>query len=209
MSYKPLKWIPLFVLIVLWSACSSDKDYEVISAEDFFPQAKGNYDYPEDTITDEKAQLTEIEKKLKRVFPEINFEKDNPLKKRKKLFMPDRLGSKKKEESYFYKDELAYHLKKWTFEDNSQTINAFYNWLDCFNHDCRSIRIDEETNASNEAFIIWVSNNQITYLACSNSIDLRTWQKALFEGTNHTWSYVIQQAPNSMVKWIVTQNIVN
>lgn len=205
MSYKALKWIPFFILTLLWNACSNDKDYEIISAEDFFPQAEGNYDYPEDTITEVGPQLTETEKNLKRVFTEINFEKDNPLKKRKMLFMPDRLGSKKKEESYFHKDDQPYHLKKWTFDDNSQTINAFYNWLDCFNHDCRSIRIDEESNASNEAFIIWISNNQITYLACSNSIDLRTWQKALFKDANNTWSYIVQQAPNGKVRWVVTQ----
>ena len=195
-------WFILLIVAFSWSACTDDTEYEILTSEDILPQAKGKYDYSEDSLTDEEAPITPFEENLIELFPELNFDQENILKERKKLFMPDRLGYKSKEETYFYKDSVPFHVIEWTFDDSVKTVNAFYNWLDCFGHDCRSIRIDETKNGSQEAFAIWITNNKITYIASSKSISLKTWQEVFFGKEKDLWYYVIQQAPRGKINWI-------
>nr|WP_299201532.1 hypothetical protein [uncultured Brumimicrobium sp.] len=195
-------WVLILILTLLGTSCNSDKDVEILTSEDILPQAQGNYEYQEDTLISESKSLTLFEQNLQQLFPELEFPENNILKERNMLFMPDRLGYKNKEETYFIKDSIPFHIIEWQFEDSVKTVNAFYNWLDCFNHDCRSIRLDEEKNGSKEAFLIWVSDQNITYLSSSKSLKLKSWQEVLFGEENEKWNYILQQAPHGRIKWI-------
>ncbi|HZH85811.1 MAG TPA: hypothetical protein VFD77_00745 [Brumimicrobium sp.] len=204
MNNQWLKWFSFFILTVIWSACSNDKDFEIIDSESILPQAQGQYDYSEDTSQNEEVEISPFEEHLKQSFPDINFKGENTLEKREMLFMPDRLGYTEKNETYFTHDSIPFHLIEWTFKDSLKTVNAFYNWLDCFGHKCKSIRIDEEKNGSKEAFVVWISNTKITYLASIKSINRRIWQKAIFDLKENNWNYVIHQAPHGKINWTVS-----
>ena len=188
-------------MLLLSFACSEKDNYEVVSSENILPQAKGQYDYTDDTEEQDTVKLSEFEQKLKDTLPEIEFSTNNEFYLEKTQLMPNQLGYDEKSETYFAIDSVPYHIVEWTYTDSSKTVNAFYNWLDCFGKDCRSIRIDEEKNGCKQAFIIWVSNTKISYLESSISINKKKWEALLFEEKG-AWNFIIQQAPNRKIVWL-------
>jgi len=197
------KVILLIFIALLWSSCSDKTEYEILNSEEILPQAQGNYDYSEDSSDSIEEELTPIQELLLQLFPDVNFDEENILKDRKMLFIPNRLGFKSKAETFFIIDSIPFHFIEWEFEDSLKTVNAFYNWLDCFDHDCKSIRIDEEINGSKESFIIWVSDFKITYFASSKNINRSRWQSIFLSNQKKEFNYVIHQAPRGKMNWVV------
>jgi len=195
-------WIMSFCALLILNSCMEDKEYEILTSEAILPEVKGDYNYSEDTLFQEVVELSEFKERLKLQFPELSFDIENSLKDRKTLFMPDRLGFKDKEEAYFVKDSIPFHFIEWTFIDSVKTTSAFYNWLDCFGPDCRSIRINEEKNASKEGFLIWVTDNKISYLASTQRISVYEGEKIVFDNSKKVWYYIVQQAPRRKIKWV-------
>jgi hypothetical protein len=204
MNNQWLKMVLFFMLALLWNACSVENDYEVISSENILPKAEGEYDYSKDSLKMKEVERSSFEGNLRQSVPKISFEGENILKKREQLFMPNRLGYAEKNETYFMLDSIPFHLIEWSFEDSLKTVNAFYNWLDCFGQSCNSIRIDEEKNGSKEAFVIWISNTRISYLASNQRINRSIWQETIFGKEQEIWNYIIQQAPRGKMNWVVS-----
>lgn len=194
----------LALTVLFISSCSDKNEYEIINSEEVLPQSQGNYEYSGDSLVSEIKELNPTERTLLAQFPDISFEDENPLKEREMLFMPNRLGFSEKKEVFFTKDSIPFHFIEWTFEDSLKTVNAFYNWIDCFGTTCRSIRIDEEINGSKEAFVIWISNSKISYLASSKNINRRSWQDVLTVNEKKEWNYIIHQAPRGKMNWLVS-----
>lgn len=197
------KWLLLVSLILLWNSCADDTEYEVVSSQDILPQAQGNYDYTEDTIPEIEMDLSPTQELLIKAIPEITFDENNKFKERKILFMPDRLGFSNKEETYFMKDSIPFHFIEWTFADSLKTVNAFYNWLDCFGEKCKSIRITEEINGSPEAFLIWVSNESIYYLGSVQNLKKNYWENILFTEEDIQWNFKMHQAQRGRILWFL------
>lgn len=188
-------------LFLLCFSCTEKDDYEVISSEDVLPQAEGQYDYVEDTTKQDHLELNEFEQRLIDTIPNIQFTNTNYFYIESTRLMPNQLGSQKKNETYFILDSIPYHFIEWTFKDSSRTVNAFYNWLDCFGNDCRSIKLDEEVNGCKQAFIIWVSDTRISYFESTLNIDENKWKQILLNKKG-AWNFIIRQAPNGKIKWI-------
>lgn len=187
--------------LLLCFSCSDNEDYEVVSSKDILPQAKGQYDYSEDTTSHDTIKLNRVEQRLKDTLPNIQFSKKNNLEIENTLLMPNQLGYNEKNETYFSFESIPFHFVEWTFTDSSKTVHAFYNWLDCFGNDCRSIKINEEENGCKQAFIIWVSNSSISYLESPRRIKEKDW-KGLLSNKKGAWNFIIQQAPNRKINWL-------
>lgn len=202
---KQMSKLVAFVFIpFLWTSCSNENEYEVVNSEEILPQSKGNYNYVQDSLVQDEMILNPTEELLKQLFLEVEFDNKNILEDREMLFIPNRLGFKSKEETFFIKDSIPFHFIAWEFEDSLKTVNAFYNWLDCFDHDCKSIRIDEEINGSKESFIIWVSDFKISYLASTTFINRKEWQGIFLSDQKKEFNYVIRQAPRGKLNWVVS-----
>lgn len=197
------KWFLLISLFLLWSSCSDNTEYEILSSEDILPQAQGNYDYSEDTLLEAEMDKNPTQELLLKAIPEITFDENNELKERKILFMPDRLGYSNKEETFFMKDNIPFHFIEWTFADSLKTRNAFYNWLDCFGEKCKSIRISDEINGSPEAFLIWVSNESIYYLRSNQNLNKNYWESIFFKNDDIKWNLKMQQAKRGRILWVL------
>lgn len=205
MKISSIKYFALFLVLLLGSACAGkEENVEIVSSENVLPQAQKDYNYEEDTLSTEETEWNSMQSLLLKKFPGIDFPENNSLKERKMLFMPDRLGYTDKKEVYFAKDSVSFHFLEWTFEDSLKTVNAFYNWLDCFGHQCQSVRVNETINGSKEAFVIWVSNKSISYLASEKSVKRNTWQEVIFQKNEPTWNYILHQAPRGRIAWIVS-----
>ena len=188
-------------IAILFTSCTDDTEYEVVSIDEVLPQAQRDYDYSEDTLQKEETDLSPTQEQLLNVDPEIVFDKNNELKDRKSLFMPDRLGYSEKSEEYFQKDSISFHYIKWSFEDSLKTVNAFYNWLDCFGEKCKSIRLTDEINGSPEAFLIWVSNESIYYLGSDQNLNKNYWEDKLFGKDEIEWNIKMHQAVRGRIVW--------
>lgn len=200
-------WVNCYYVIgfsLLMTACTNNNEYEIVEYEDFIPQAEGDYSYEEDSLLENQQQFTPFQEKLVNVFPQIKFIENGFLEKRKTFFMPNRLGYIKKDESYFKKDSIPFQLIEWTFEDSLKTINAFYNWLDCFGPDCKTLQLNEETKATSIGFVLWVSDTKLSYLASFKAIDEKQWQKKYFKSKESNWNFIIKQFPHSSMKWIIS-----
>lgn len=198
---KPYLFSLIGVFLLLCSACSEKDSYDVVSSDDILPKAKKNYDYSEDVNNQDTLQLNDFEQNLKDSIPNVQFSKDNKLLVENTRFMPNQLGYEEKIETYFTLDTIPYHFIEWTFKDSSKTVNAFYNWLDCFGNDCRSIKINEEVNGCKQAFVVWVSHTKISYLESTEKITEKKWEN-LFFNKKGAWNYSIQQAPNRKINWL-------
>lgn len=188
------------------TSCSDHQEIDVRPSEEFLPQAKGDYDYTEEVEEEKNTPLDSLQIALNEFFPGIVFDSINSLTERKVVFMPDRLGYTHKTEERFTLNEHPYHYLQWAFEDSTKTVNAFYNWLDCFGTYCHDVRINEEKNIEKEAFILWVSPTKITYLAGEENLSLKDWQNIFFNGAIPVkqWYYLIQQNVNGRLKWIIS-----
>ncbi|WP_107037730.1 hypothetical protein [Brumimicrobium mesophilum] len=204
MFFQLNKWFLLVSLFLLWSSCSDDTEYEIVNSDEILPQSQGTYTYEEDSIELDEVELSSTQRTLSQIFSTIDFDSENILKEREILFMPNRLGFTDKEEIYFTNDSIPYHFIEWVFEDSLKTVNAFYNWMDCFGNKCNSVRINEEINANKEAFVIWISNNKISYLSSTKTIKRRIYQDVLLNNEEKKWNYILQQAPRGKINWVVS-----
>lgn len=196
----------MLVFSMFLTSCSENQEIEVRPSEDFLPQAQGEYDYNDEVEEEARVPLDSLQLALKGFFPGIVFDSVNPLTERKVVYMPDRLGYTHKTEERFSLDGHAYHYLQWEFEDSSKTVNAFYNWLDCFGAYCHAVRINEEKNIEKEAFILWISPTHITYLAGEENLSLTDWQNIFFyqDVPITDWYYILQQNVKGRMKWVVS-----
>ncbi len=205
MMYKQIAKLNIYFIfgcgLILFFACSGQDNYEVVSSEEVLPQAKGDYDYTEQENEEDTLEMSTLEQNLKASLDGIQFSKNNDLRIEDTRILPNQLGYKEKKETFFNYDSIPYHFLEWTFVDSTQTVNAFYNWLDCFGNDCRSIKINEAVNGCKQAFIVWVSDTNITYLESTDPIEKRKWEE-LFFNKKRAWNYIIQQAPRSKINWL-------
>lgn len=198
----------VFVLLALF-ACSSNEEIELVDSESILPKAEREYIYDEDTTKVEVDSLSKLEKVILNKFPNAEFEFSNDFTRRKSLHMPDRLGYQEKNDILFKVESVSYQFMKWTFSDSLKTINAFYNWLDCFGENCKSIRVAEKVNGSKEAFIIWVSNGSINYLVSDHNLKRKEWEKLLFDDKNMEWNFKMHQATRGEILWLVPKDSIS
>lgn len=198
--------IILFSTLALYfTACTSEEAQEVIDLSELLPEVEGDYNYEIDSTLQIEPLFSEAELMLKSKLPELTFDTLKTLKNKNSIFLPDRLGYLEKEEHYFIYDSIPYHYINWSFEDSVKSINAFYNWLDCFNTDCRSIRINDKRNGSANAFHIGQSNQGIYFLESSKSIPNEEWVSLLLNDDTIEWNYYITQTPKGRINWKISQ----
>lgn len=128
----------------------------------------------------------------------IAFEKAEMIDKRD---FPDRFGpdTSLNYHLWFDGDSLLYTM--WSFSDSSKTINAFYNWIDCFGNDCKSLFVGEGRNLQKNALLIMVGDTNIVRID-GRAINFNDWysfhDSLGFEGD---WNYSIEQRYRSRAKW--------
>lgn len=186
----------------MFLACNNKEQSTIVHANELLPQSKRNYSYPKDT-TITTAKLDTFQMKLQQFYPAIQFSDTNVLYDINSHFLPNQLGYTTKENYFFELDSVPYHFLRWTYTDSLHTINAFYNWLDCFGNHCKSIRIDENKNGTKNGFLLYVSNKKIAYLESTQTIAKSQWDSTLFSLPEPAkWNYVIKQSPIGKLQWV-------
>ena len=187
--------LTLLLILVLFS-CKQEKE-EVIRMEDIMPQSERYKNGPADTLKKdtvdygfdiwlaEKAGITVMELDL-----------------REDAMFPDRFNARSmKKLNLQFKDGVAF-FGQWIFKDSIRTMNAFYNWIDCFGEKCRSIRFLEETKFQSDPMLVFLNDTSITFLSSSLPLDEKKWQKYLqLKNGVGFWDLVIIQKKQRKAGW--------
>ena len=116
--------------------------------------------------------------------------------------LPDRFGpvSTSKIELVSITDTINYWC--WSYADSIKTMNAFYNWIDNFGDNGKSIFVGEKINFQELPFIVFVGDSSITYIESSSNLPYSKWENYCSNDEKlKDWNYSIEQRKKSIAKW--------
>jgi hypothetical protein len=102
-------------------------------------------------------------------------------------------------------DSAEWHV--YQFSDSLKTINAFYNWLDCFGSDCLSLSIGQQAKMKGRPGQVVVTANRIIavyFLAGKSSYDSSFWDELLGETP---YLYMVSWKKNGKLNWTIAEEI--
>lgn len=200
MDQIPFKFI-LLILVLTSLSCETDASKtESVDIEEFLPKSKKEYNYEEDTI----QQVTEnppdsLELLIESLIPNAEFRSASEQNNNKHF--PDRLDYTQRFYHELSIDSILYELVVWEFEDSIHTINAFYNWIDCFGKKCKSIRIGDSQWIYDGSFQLLVDDTKLIYVASKEKMDRKLWEGFFEPISKETWNYHMYQPLKRKVKW--------
>jgi len=192
---------PLFIIL----SCTQEKNTETIEASDIIPEAKGNYNYT-DSSESMDNELDRLSIALIREYGDHFQDKKTKSFGSSWTFIPDRVKTDSSFNKVFELDSSETQLKSWYFSDSLRTINALYNWLDCFGSNCQAVSIADSVNVSAESFILLQSNTQIHFVRSEKNLNFKNWEK-FFDKTmnnNNSWNFIIQQRTKDLLDWTIS-----
>lgn len=116
---------------------------------------------------------------------------------------PDRFGAMETEKwiSKTEYDSLVFF--RWKFKDSTRTLNAFYNWLDCYGKNCKSIRVGDEVSFSKRAILLLLEDQHLIFIESDKKID-PAFYVAVLDALHYkkAWKFIINQSPRKKAKWM-------
>lgn len=195
------KFIVLFSCIFASLSCENDSpNTETVNLEDFLPKSQKEYNYEEDTTVQvEENAPDSIQLLVQAGLNNAEFRSTSALTNNKHF--PDRLDYKQRFYHELIVDSNLYELVVWQFEDSIHTVNAFYNWMDCFGKKCNSIRIGESKWVHKGAFQLFVDDYKLIYVATDNKMDQKLWDNLFQPTSKKEWNYHLYQPLKRKVEW--------
>ncbi|MFN5634681.1 MAG: hypothetical protein ACK49D_08420 [Flavobacteriia bacterium] len=190
-----MKFLLILFGIVLLTACGGKKE-RVLDMDDINPKAsnedegkkgqkENHIDYGFDIWLAEKAGITVME--IDTLGEPMFVDRFQP-KSFKKLNLQLKEG--------------VVFLGQWTFKDSLRTMNAFFNWLDCFGPNCKAHKYLVEEKYQSDAMLIFLNDTSFTYISSSLPLDEKKWQKCLaLNYGNDFWDLVLVQKKQRKALW--------
>jgi hypothetical protein len=191
----------LILALAIFSCENKSDKIDTVDLEEFLPKAKKAYNYEEDTLQQIKKHTADsLELYIKSKISNANFRDKEELSNNKHF--PDRLDYTQKFYHELIIDSTLYELVVWNFEDSLHTVNAFYNWIDCFGKTCKSIRVGESKWIYDGSFQLLVDDKRIIYISSEKTVNQRFWGELFQPITDEKWSYNLHQPLKRKVQWI-------
>lgn len=118
-----------------------------------------------------------------------------------KRMIPEQFGSLSNEKYTLNRIEDTVQYYNWKFKDSLHTMNAFFNWMDNFGKNGRTIKIGEEKNVHTAPFIIYVGDTNILFIESTQNFDEEIWDNYFESIGMNNWSYFLKQNKRSKVRW--------
>lgn len=157
-----------------------------------------------DTIQDQFSQ-NQIDSTLpsfyfnSKILDSVNIELHKVLPFTESIF-PDRFGAKRSIKLSIQGSDTS-TFRSWFFEDSIKTQSAYYNWMDAFGPQMKSIKIGEKKNLQSRSFLICVGDTQMLYLENERSISFKNWLDYYQLLGISDWKYIMYQPRYGKVKW--------
>lgn len=165
-SYKRIGVV--FIACCLLLSCEDTSEKEEVVLEDFIPKAKRDYSFDEeqkDTLQKKELSIPYFAEIVEQISAD-----SIELEEKVKSSYPERFGYSAKmsltEQSLG--GEINWYIL--SYEDSLLTVNAMYNWLDCFTEDCISLKLGEERALKNYGGV-WMTDTLLVFFHSEN-VDL-------------------------------------
>lgn len=193
-----IKFGYLFLGLFLLYSCGNEES-EAIDLNDII---EGSDRYAEDSLNMESQN--DVQDTLAVFLTDFtsNGIDASEIKAFEEQFFPDRLGPIATKKFELIGSANTFRYMHWSFPDSAKVINAFYNWMDCFGANCKSIFIGEERLFQSNPFQLFVNDSVLIYIEANESFDFDIWEEYLTQkGYAPDWNYVIEQRKRSKAKW--------
>lgn len=187
--------IPICAMLLF--SCSGENKEKVLDMSDLTPQAK------EETSKSLKVKDTAHFSLINLILADSCGIPIQQFRELKEPMFPDRFMPKSKFKLNLETEHKNLFMGQWNYPDSIKTMNAFFNWLDCFGPECKSIKLGEEENMQKEGLLFFINDTSITYFSSNSKLDLERWQQYLEKqyGINQ-WDLVVWQQPRKKAVWM-------
>ncbi len=194
-----LRLFCFYAIFVVVASCKSDSEEKLVDAKDIVPQSEkyGDNSDLKNQKPDSVDNSFNLDLAKEIGLPCATFRRlDEP-------FFLDRFTPKS-----IFKWELNLATAKtfvgqWSFKDSIATMNALYNWLDCFGAKCKSHKFLDKVNFQTNNFVVFLNDTSIAYVTSEQQLDKELW-RSYFEKQNgiKEWDLVMYQARRGKVNWM-------
>jgi hypothetical protein len=182
--------------IILFS-CSGEKKEKVLDMSDLTPQAKRN------TTKSQKEKDTTHFSLFNLSLADSCGIRIQEFSEIKDPMFPDRFMPKSKFKLNLDAKDRSLFMGQWNYPDSVKTMNAFFNWLDCFGPECKAIKLGEEVNMQSEGLLFFINDTSITYFTSNSKLELNNWQQYLEKQYRiDQWDLVVWQQPRKKAVWM-------
>lgn len=188
--------ILLIVSVLIISSCKETNDKDIIKYEDI--GTRDNYNAKIDSEPLDTAQSIDTTFNT----TNLGIEVSKVLEIYTNEFL-DRFENIEDVKRLIITPNDSTYFKSWTFEDSTDTFNAFYNLLDCFGNNWVSIELYSDDFTSSTYHLLFVSEKQIHWILSNKNQDKLVWEAYLkSEFQIPLYSFILEQKRNQSIKWL-------
>ncbi|MES2799939.1 MAG: hypothetical protein V4638_07975 [Bacteroidota bacterium] len=193
------QFLILTIVVLFFTSCKGEKD-KVIDLNSVIPSSeKYNDDVKIDTLSKVDDTLSSLFDRS--LVTELNLS-ESTLQWIESSFLPERFASKSIVKLALKSEVDSISFLMWTYKDSLKTMNAFYNWLDCFGPKCKALKYRESINFQREAMLLFVSDTAIVYISTRQKLKPESWQKYLeLRYGIKEWDNVVAQSRGGKAVW--------
>lgn len=206
MNFKLLSFIILFLLLF---SCSNNKKEETIDLSEITTSSKrykeGKLEHKKDKK--KKVRFTDtLDIRFKGMLDSLHI-KDSVVRKLDLVSFADRFGAKSITKFYWKNEKDSVNFMDWEFTDSLKTENAFYNWIDCFGENCRSIKIGDKIKIQKRGLLMMVNEKHLLVIDSDAKIDCEKWISILkSQQFGENWKYIVYQPRKGKSTWMNFKN---
>ena len=198
----------LFLSFILFS-CSNNKKEETVDLSEITSSSERYKEGKSEVKKKKEKELTFIDTldvRFKGILDSLKIN-DSVVRKLDIVLFPDRFGAKSITKFYWKEKKDSINLLDWEFSDSLKTENAFYNWIDCFGENCKSIKIGDKIKIQKRGLLILVNDRHLLVLDANSKIDCESWIKLVgSQRFGDTWKYIVYQPQKGKSTWMNYKN---
>ena len=198
----------LFLSFILFS-CSNNKKEETVDLSEITSSSERYKEGKSEVKKKKEKELNFIDTldvRFKGILDSLKIN-DSVVRKLDIVLFPDRFGAKSITKFYWKEKKDSINLLDWEFSDSLKTENAFYNWIDCFGENCKSIKIGDKIKIQKRGLLILVNDRHLLVLDANSKIDCESWIKLVgSQKFGDTWKYIVYQPQKGKSTWMNYKN---
>ena len=198
----------LFLSFFLFS-CSNNKKEETVDLSEITSSSERYKEGKSEVKKKKEKELNFIDTldvRFKGILDSLKIN-DSVVRKLDIVLFPDRFGAKSITKFYWKEKKDSINLLDWEFSDSLKTENAFYNWIDCFGENCKSIKIGDKIKIQKRGLLILVNDKHLLVIDATSKIDCESWIKLVgSQKFGDTWKYIVYQPQKGKSTWMNYKN---
>ena len=206
MSFKQLSF---FVLFFFLFSCSNKKKEKTIDLSEITTSSERYKEGKLESKKDKKKKVSftdTLDVHFKGILDSLKIN-DSVVRKLDIVSFPDRFGAKSVTKFYWKEITDSINFIDWEFTDSLKTENAFYNWIDCFGENCRSIKIGDKVKIQKRGLLVLVNEKHLIVIDSDKKIDYLNWVSLLkTQLFGENWKYIVFQPKKGKAVWMNYKN---